>query len=107
MAVHLLTGADESMLRAAVSELVHELVDDGERSAMVDEFDEDAGLRSIVDAAQTPPFLTERRIVVARDVGRFTADEFAPLLGYLADPLVTSELVLVAGGGRLPRALTE
>ena len=73
MTVHLLTGDDESILRAAVSELVHELVGDGDRSLMVDEFDgDDVEVRSVVDAAQTPPFLTERRVVVVRDVGRFT-----------------------------------
>ena len=86
MSVHLLTGDDESLLRAAVSDLVHDLVGDGDRSLMVDEFDgDDVELRAIVDSAQTPPFLTERRVVVARDVGRFSADDLAPLLTYLGD----------------------
>ena len=108
MGVHLVTGSDESILRAAVTELVHALVGDGDRSLMVDEFEgEDYELRSVVDAAQTAPFLTERRVVVARDVGRFATDELVPLLGYLADPLPTSELVLVGGGGRLAKALTD
>jgi DNA polymerase-3 subunit delta len=114
MGVHLLTGDDESILRAAVGDLVHELVGDGDRSLMVDEFDGSgtwetpAGeVRAIVDAAQTPPFLTDRRVVVARDVGRFTADDLAPLVAYLADPLPTTELVLVGGGGRVPKALTD
>ncbi len=108
MSVHLLTGDDESLLRAAVSELVHELVGDGDRSLMVDEFDgEDVELRAVVDSAQTPPFLTERRVVVARDVGRFSADDVAPLVAYLADPLPSTELVLVGGGGRLPKALSD
>ena len=44
---------------------------------------------------------------MARDIGRFSADELAPLVGYLADPLPTTELVLVGGGGRLPKALTD
>ena len=84
MGVHLVTGSDESILRAAVTDLVHELVGDGDRSLMVDEFDgDDYELRGVVDAAQTAPFLTERRVVVARDIGRFTTDELAPLLGYL------------------------
>ncbi len=108
MSVHLLTGGDESILRAAVSDLVHQLAGGGDRSLMVDEFDaDDYELRSVVDAAQTPPFLTERRIVVARDIGRFSADDLAPLVGYLADPLETSDLVLAAGGGRLPKSLTD
>ena len=65
MAAYLLTGDDESVLRSAVQDLVHRLIGDGDRTLMVDEFDgEDYELRSIVDAAQTPPFLTETRIVV-------------------------------------------
>ena len=108
MAAHLITGDDESLLLAAVSDLVHRLVGDGDRSLMVDEFDdEDYALGAVVDAAQTPPFLTERRIVVARGVGRFTTDDVAGLVAYLADPLPSTELVLVAGGGRLPKALTD
>jgi len=108
MAAHVLTGADESILRAAVSELIHQLVGDGDRSLMVDEFDgEEYQLRPVVDAAQTPPFLTATRVVLARGVGRFTTDELVPLLGYLADPLPTTELVLVGGGGRIAKALTD
>lgn len=108
MSVHLLTGDDESILRSAVSDLVHELVDGGDRSLMVDEFDgDDVEVRAIVDSAQTPPFLTEQRVVVARDVGRFSADELAPLVSYLGDPLATTALVLVGGGGRVPKALTD
>ena len=57
---------------------------------MVDDFDGDEyELRAVVDAAQTPPFLTDRRVVVARGVGRFTADDVAPLVAYLGDPLPT------------------
>ena len=108
MAVHLLTGDDESILRNKAHDLVAHLVGDDDRSLLVDEFDgEEYELRSVVDAAQTLPFLTDRRIVVARDIGRFTADELAPLLGYLTDPLDTTQLVLVAGGGRLPKKLTD
>jgi DNA polymerase-3 subunit delta len=108
MATHLLTGDDESVLRSAVHDLVHRLVGDGERTLMVDEFDGDEyEVRHVVDAAQTPPFLTDRRIVVARGIGRFSADELAPLTGYLADPLASTELVLIGGGGRLPKSLTD
>lgn len=108
MTVHLLTGDDESLLLSAVTELVHRLVGDGDRSLMVDEFDGDeftAG--AVADAAQTPAFLTDRRVVVARGVGRFSADDVTPLVAYLADPLPSTDLVLVAGGGRMPKALTD
>ena len=108
MAVHLLTGDDESLLSAAASELVHRLVGDGDRSLMVDDLDgDDYEVRQLVDAAQTPPFLTDSRIVVGRGIGRFKTDEIAPLLAYLTDPLPSTELVLIGGGGRMPKALTD
>lgn len=108
MGIHLLTGDDESILRAKAHDLVAHLVGDGDRSLMVDEFDGDEyEMRSVVDAAQTMPFLTDQRVVVARQIGRFTSDELTPLIHYLTDPLETTQLVLVAGGGRLPKKLTD
>lgn len=103
-----MTGDDETVLRARVHDLVRELVGSGDRSLMVDEFDGDEyELRTVADAAQTMPFLTERRVVVARGVGRFVAEELPPILAYLEHPLDTTELVLVAGGGRLSKKLVD
>ncbi len=108
MAVHFLVGDDESILRAAVSALVHTLVGDGDRSLMVDEHDqEDASIAAMIDAAQTPPFLTDTRVVVARDVGRFNVDELRPLVEYLAEPLDSTELVIEWGSERRPKALAD
>jgi len=108
MAVHFLVGDDDSILRAAVSTLVHELVGDGDRTLMVDEFDgPEYTMGAVVDAAQTPPFLTDSRVVVGRGVGRFTVDELTPLVGYLAEPLDTTELVIGWGSQRRPKALAD
>ncbi len=108
MAVHLLTGDDESLLLSATTDLIHKLVGDGDRSLMVDDFDGDEfEMRSVVDAAQTSPFLTDTRVVVARGIGRFNTEDVASLVAYLGDPLPSTELVLVAGGGRTPKSLTD
>ena len=108
MALHVLTGDDESLVLGAVTELVHRLVGDGDRSLMVDDFSgDDYELRAVIDAAQTMPFLTDKRVVVARGIGRFTADDVAPLVAYLGDPLPSTELVLVGGGGRIPKSLLD
>jgi DNA polymerase-3 subunit delta len=108
MAVHLISGDDESLVMTGVSELVHRLVGDGDRSLMVDDHaGSDYELRAVVDAAQTSPFLTERRVVIARDVGRFNADDVVPLVAYVRDPLDTTDLVLVAGGGRMAKSLSD
>jgi DNA polymerase-3 subunit delta len=107
MAIHLLTGNDESLLRTAATSLIDELVGDGDRAMMVDEFDGDEyELRAVVDAAQTPPFLTDKRVVVARGMGRFNADDLTGLLAYLENPLDSSDLVLLAGGGTLSPKLS-
>ncbi len=108
MVNHLLSGNDESVLRSAVHELVDELVADGDRAMMVDEFDDDEyELRLVVDAAQTPSFLTEKRVVVARGVDRFNADDLIPLIGYLGNPLETSDLVIVINSGSVPKKLGD
>jgi DNA polymerase III subunit delta len=108
MATHLLSGNDESVLRSAVHELVDELVGNGDRALMVDEFDgDDYELRLVVDAAQTPSFLTDKRVVVARGVERFTVDELSPLITYLVDPLESSDLVMVVTSGSVPKKLGD
>jgi DNA polymerase-3 subunit delta len=108
MAVHVLTGDDESILRSAVGSLVQRLVGDGDRTLMVDEFEGDEyTLGAVVDAAQTLPFLTDTRVVVARSVSRFAADDLAPLISYLGDPLDTTELVIEWGSGRQSKAFAD
>ena len=107
MACYLITGSDESLVLTAVSDLVKQLVGNGDRSLMVDDFDGDEyEMGSLVDSAQTPPFFTEARVVIARNISRFNTDDVSSLVAYLADPLPSTELVLV-GGGRLPKALTD
>lgn len=107
MGVFLVTGDDETLLADAVNALVHELVGTGDRGLMVEDVSAEADVTAIVDAAQTPPFLTDSRVVIARAVGRFNADDAKPLVAYLADPMPTTQLVLVGGGGRLAKSLTD
>jgi DNA polymerase-3 subunit delta len=113
MGVHLVTGSDAVLVGAKVSELVHSLVGQGDRTLMVDEFEPVPGegqVGAVVDAAQTPPFLTDHRVVVARSLAALDEDELAPLVQYLGDPSPTTELVLVLGAGRATKgvkALTD
>ena len=114
--VYLVKGDDDVLLRDAVRSLVHELTGDLDPGLAVEEvgrerFSPPEGETSIVplvDAAQTPPFLTERRVVVGRDLEMFTRQaQVAPLVEYLADPLPSTSLVLVWSGGRVPRSLLD
>lgn len=99
--VYLVRGEDAVLVREATRRLLCDLVGDGDASLLVEEVsldDPEQGAAPIVDAAQTPPFLTDRRIVVARDVQALGAERLAPLVAYLADPLPTTTLVLTAAG---------
>jgi DNA polymerase-3 subunit delta len=103
-------GDDPTLVRDAVRRVVDELVGEADRELAVDDFaGEDYELASAVVAARTPPFLTEHRVVVARDLERFKADELAPLLAYLGDLEESTSLVLVhgPGAGRLPKAFLD
>ncbi len=112
MATLLLKGNDEILLAAAVKERVDRLVGSGDSSLMVEELTEDSyrlddgsfAIRCLVDAAQTMPFLTERRVVVARHLGRFSkAADVEGLIAYLAAPVETTDLVLVWEKGHSPK----
>ncbi len=100
----MLTGGDPILLSNARTELVSELVGAGDASLMVAELTgEDFEMRELVDAAQTAPFLTERRVIVGCGMSRFKAGDLTSLLEYLADPLDSNVLVLEwgssSGGG--------
>ena len=74
---------------------------------MVDEFDgEEYDLGAVAASAGTPPFLTEQRVVVVRNLGRFTSDEVRALTGYLQATLDTTALV-VASSGAPPKHLLD
>jgi DNA polymerase-3 subunit delta len=104
--VYLVRGDDPALVGPAVSELVRELAGDDVAGLAVEDLSGDeVGIDAAVDAVQTPAFLSDRRVVVVRDVGRFRTEELAPLLTYLDDPLPTSVLVLVSGGGQIAAKL--
>lgn len=115
--VYLVRGDDEVILRDAARELIHRLLGDVDAGLAVDEIGRERfqptdgsepSIAPLVQAAQTPPFLTDRRVVVGRDLEVFTrAEQVAPLVAYLDDPLPTTSLVLVWAQGRVPKSLTD
>lgn len=106
--VVLVEGSDSTLLAEALSNLVSELVGTDDRAfAVEDHGGDEIDLAAVADACATPPFLASRRVVVIREIGRFSTDDVAPLLAYLDDPLETTSVVLVAGGGTTPPKLVS
>lgn len=109
--VYLVKGSDPTLRAHAISKLVTELVGEGEQSLMVEEYSLDGDVDELaiaVDAARTPPFLAERRVVVVREVTAASTDALQPLVDYIAYPLASTSLVLVTGDkGRLSSSLAS
>ena len=125
MVLRLIVGDDPILVGEAISASVEELVGDGDRSLMLElltetDYRNDDGdweSAKVLDAARTPPFLTERRVVVGRHLSRFSRkDDYGPIIDLLGEPLETTDLVLVWERGvepkvdrmpALPKALKE
>lgn len=122
--VWLVKGTDELLRERVLDELVTELLGEDDRSFALEEItvpgrasdDPDTpggaegreqAVAAVLNAAGSPPFMTSRRIVVVRDVGALTAADAEPLVRYLDDPLDTTVLVLVAGGGTMAPGITK
>lgn len=106
--VYLVQGDDPSLVSEEVRRLVTTLVGDQDHAMTVEEIggDElDVGV--VLDACLTPPFFTDRRVVVVREAGRFGDEAVQRLVAYLVEPLDTTHLVVVAGGGRTPQKLAN
>lgn len=120
---YLVTGEDLTLRNDALRKLLEEVLGDDDPTLALEEFTvasrsgdeggEDSGdvrppvVAAALSAASTPPFGTGRRVVVLREAGAMGAADAEAVARWLDDPLETTVLVLVAGGGRIPAALTR
>lgn len=102
--VVLVKGDDEILVAEQMARIVDAMVGDEDRSLVLDEFTIDDlvldgggySMAAVIDSLETPPFLTERRVVLFRHAGVFsTKDSVAPLVDHLVDPLGSNSLVIV------------
>ena len=102
--VYLIRGDDSSVLSRELDSLTNRLLEGEDKSLVVEEltesqYESESGLYSIeslVNAAQTVPFLTERRIIIGRHFARFhRLEELGSLIDYFEDIIETNFLILV------------
>lgn len=112
--VYLLKGSDEVLLSQLVSETLQRLLGP-DRTSSLDEFSGDEySVGDLILAATTVSMFGER-VVVARNLGRFSVGDLEPLLSYLGSPSPDTVLVIVwekgLGAGsrldRIPKKLTD
>lgn len=96
--VYLIHGKEELLLERALRRLRDMMLDAGGGQELdFDTFDgSSASGDDIVAAANTLPFLSERRMVIVRDVERMPTEQHPPLVAYAENPAPFSVLVLVA-----------
>jgi DNA polymerase III subunit delta len=107
----LVKGADAALVAQAAHRTVELLLEGRDPNTCVEEHGggaaDELDVARVVDALLTPPFLTDRRVVVVRDAGRLSpsdAERLIPVLEALPDGVV---VVLVSGGGTLPPSLAK
>jgi DNA polymerase-3 subunit delta len=109
--VYLVKGDDAALVAQAVRGLLDEVVGDGDHALVVEEIGGGAGdelsVGAVVDACLTPPFLVDRRVVVVREAGRLLTADVPRLVEVVQDPLPSTVLILVGGGGTIPAPLVK
>lgn len=131
--VHLIKGSDDLLIKRSLDTLIEQLLDGDSRDLAVEEHpmtsssvteqereaswsDEDEvsstaprspGLESLLEAMGSPPLFTQRRILVVPDAGAITAATAKLIVEAAHTPAPGIVLILVLGGGRLPKALAD
>lgn len=95
--VHVLVGAERFLLDRAVEHLREAVIGDGP-AGFADDVFQGQGLaaRTVLSAARTLPMMAAARFVLVRDADAMDNAEREALIPYLADPVDTTCLVLVA-----------
>jgi DNA polymerase-3 subunit delta len=108
---YLVRGDDAALVAQAVRGLLADVVGDQDHALVVEELGggpaDDIDIGAVVDACLTPPFLVDRRVVVVREAGRLLTADVPRLVEVVQDPLPTTVLVLVGGGGTVPAPLVK
>jgi len=108
---YLVRGDDASLVAQEVRALLASVVGDRDHALVVEEIGgspaDELNVGAIVDACTTPPFLVDRRVVVVREAGRLLTADVPRLVEVIRDPLPSTVLILVGGGGTVPAPLVK
>jgi len=108
---YLVRGDDASLVAQEVRALLADVAGERDHALVVEEIGggpgEELNVGAVVDACLTPPFLVDRRVIVVRDAGRLVTADVPRLVEVVGDPLPSTVLVLVGGGGTVPAPLVK
>ena len=109
-----ISGGDARLVSARLTDLVAELIGDGDRGSLFESHDladasadDKANLVALaVMGVQTESLFGDKRVVVLRNIDEATVDQLRPLVEYLAMPSEANHLV-VTSLGKLAKSTTD
>ncbi len=95
--LYLFFGEEEFLIQEALDLIVKKVVDPGTRDFNFNiVYCRETGASEIVNLAQTLPLMSERRLVIAKEIDAFKAADLEELVLYLKSPSPSTCLVMVA-----------
>lgn len=95
--VYLIWGSESVLLDKAVNRLKKLVAEKGDLDFNLEMFDgEGASVDEIIAAANTLPFMSDRRLVIVKNAHKMNAAALGTLADYASDPNPSATLVLVA-----------
>jgi len=102
--LYLFFGDEEFLIQEAVDLIIEKAVDPAGRDFnFATVYCRETRAVDLVNLCQTLPFLSERRLVIAREIEAYKTDDLETLAGYLKDPSPFTCLVLVSHQGRFEK----
>ncbi len=102
--LYLFFGEEEFLIQEALDLIVKKVVDPGTRDFNCNiVYCRDTGASEIVNLAQTLPLMSERRLVIAKEIDVFKAADLDELVLYFKSPSPSTCLVMVSNQGKFDK----
>lgn len=99
--LYLFFGEEEFLIQEAIDLIIKKIVEPGARDFNFNAlYCRDTPASEIVNLCQTLPFMSEKRLVIARDVDALKAGDLEELVPYLKDPSPSTCLIMVSNQGK-------
>lgn len=99
--LYLFYGEEEFLIQEAVGLIVNSVVDPGARDFNFNTmYGRDSTASELVNLCQTLPFMSEKRLVIVKDIDAYKAGDLEELVRYLKDPSPSTCLVMISHQGK-------
>src|ERR1700690_1013979 len=102
--LYLFFGEEEFLIQEAVDLVINKVVDPGARDFNFNTlYCKDTSSSALVNLCQTLPFMSKKRLVIAKEIDVFKAADLEELIPYLNDPSPSTCLLLLSNQPRFEK----